>query len=39
MAATKYQVLARYYNTNTNNPVTNNSQNKYEKEFIFIIIV
>ena len=35
MAATKYQVLARYYNTNTNNPVTNRSQNKYEKEFIF----
>lgn len=35
MAAVKYQVLARYYNTNTNNAITNDSTNKYEKEFIF----
>lgn len=35
MAAVKYQVLARYYNTNTNNAITNDSTNEYEKEFIF----
>lgn len=35
MAAVKYQILARYYNTNTNNAITNNSTNEYEKEFIF----
>ena len=35
MAAVKYQILARYYNTNTNNAITNDSTNKYEKEFIF----
>lgn len=35
MAAVKYQILARYYNTNTNNAITNDSTNEYEKEFIF----
>lgn len=35
MAAVKYQILARYYNTNTNNAITNDSSNEYEKEFIF----
>lgn len=35
MAAVKYQILARYYNTNTNNAITNDSMNEYEKEFIF----
>lgn len=35
MATVKYQILARYYNTNTNNAITNDSTNEYEKEFIF----
>ena len=35
MAAVKYQILARYYNTNTNNAITNDSANEYEKDFIF----
>lgn len=35
MATTKYQVLARYYNTHTNNPITNGSENAYEKKFEF----
>ena len=35
MAATKYQVLCRYYNTSTNNPITNNSETEYKKAFAF----
>ncbi len=35
MATTKYQVLARYYNTHTNNAVTNDSGNAYQKTFQF----
>ena len=35
MAAVKYQILSRYYNTNTNNAITNDSANEYEKDFIF----
>ena len=35
MATTKYQVLARYYNTHTNNAITNDSSNAYQKSFEF----
>ena len=35
MSTTKYQVLARYYNTHTNNAVTNDSDNTYSKTFEF----
>lgn len=35
MATTQYQVLARYYNTHTNNAVTNDSDNAYQKTFQF----
>ena len=35
MAATKYQVLCRYYNASTNNPITNNSETEYKKAFAF----
>lgn len=35
MATTQYQVLARYYNTHTNNPITNDGENAYNKTFGF----
>lgn len=35
MATTKYQVLARYFNTQTNNAVTNSESNNYERAFGF----
>ncbi len=35
MATTQYQVLARYYNRHTSNPVTNNGENAYERTFGF----
>lgn len=35
MSATKYQVLVRYFNTNTNNAVTNNPNSEYVKELAF----
>lgn len=35
MSATKYQVLARYYNRVTNSPITNDPKNKYVKEIGF----
>ena len=35
MAATKYQVMCRYFNTSTNNPITNNSETEYKKTFAF----
>ena len=38
MAATKYQVMCRYFNTSTNNPITNNSDTEYEKTFGFYTV-
>lgn len=38
MAATKYQVMARYFNTSTNNPITNSENTTYEKTFGFYTI-
>lgn len=35
MATTQYQVLARYYNRHTNNPITNKDENAYQKAFGF----
>ena len=35
MSATKYQVLARYYNTHTSNPIINDGNNKYQRVFKF----
>lgn len=35
MAATKYQVMVRYFNTSTNNPITNSEDTTYEKTFGF----
>ena len=38
MAATQYQVMCRYFNTSTNNPITNNSSTEYEKVFGFYTV-
>ena len=38
MAATKYQVMCRYFNTSTNNPITNNSETEYDKTFGFYTV-
>jgi hypothetical protein len=38
MAATKYQVMCRYFNTSTNNPITNSNDTQYEKLFGFYTI-